>query len=262
MAERYRGEVAFGFDPADVFWTDARAFQKFAASCINQGNDDDPYVVDEDSGFAFADHRDTAGCYGRADSVMDFVTENLDLSTCPNTGIIDAYVVEDEERLVVVLTSTEEDMAEFKHWEFSPYDTMDLERVDDVGNDEYEAIYKIGGFNRSSLSEHIGESKVSGKHPLREDVELFGSVLDAYNAGQKAIVDMYRSFGGVAPDDLDTIDCFLDDSAELDDIVEYWTRSDIEAAIYNVRRVCDFEQKQLINKVERAVDYILIEAGL
>jgi len=127
----------------------------------------------------------------------------------------------------------------------------------------YATHYKIGGFNRSSLSEHIGESKVNGKHPLKEGIELFGSVEDAAAAGQRAIADMYNSFGDrTIPDDLDTVDCFFDDSGDLDDIVEYWTRSDIDAAIHNIKLACDFEQKQLANKIERAVDYILIEAGL
>lgn len=160
MAENYRGPVAFGFDPPDAFWTDENAFEKFVIACF-KGNDsdDNDYSGYEGMGFKLADHRDTAGSYGRADSVEDFVVDNLDLSTCPDTSILDAYVNVDEARLVVKVLSSDADIAEIKHWELSPYETMNLERVDALGEDDtYELIYKIGGLNRM-YNELYGENK-------------------------------------------------------------------------------------------------------
>lgn len=149
MAENYRGPVAFGFDPPDAFWTDENAFEKFVIDCF-KGTDtyDEDYSVYEGMGFGLADHRDTAGSYGRADSVEDFVNDNLDLSTCPDTSILDAYINVDEARLVVKVLSSDADIAEIKHWEITPYETMTLERVDNIGDDTYELIFKIGGLNR------------------------------------------------------------------------------------------------------------------
>jgi len=155
----YRGPVAFGFEPADAFWTNKNTFEKFVIATF-KGTDayDEDYSVYEGSGFDLADHRDTAGCYGKADSVEDFVVENLDLSTCPETTILDAYINEDEARLVVKVLSTEEDIAEIKHWELTPYGTMDFERVDSVGDDTYEIIFKIDRLN-PSYTEFYDESK-------------------------------------------------------------------------------------------------------
>lgn len=168
----YRGPVAFGFDPADAFWTNKNIFEKFVIATF-KGTDayDEDYSVYEGLGFDLADHRDTAGCYGKADSVEDFVVENLDLSTCPETTILDAYINEDEARLVVKVLSTEEDIAEIKHWELSPYDTMDFERVDSVGDDTYEIIFKIGGLNRT-YNELYDESKHKAKNTLNESNKL------------------------------------------------------------------------------------------
>lgn len=168
----YRGPVAFGFEPADAFWTNKNTFEKFVISAFKSTDAyDEDYSVYEGLGFDLADHRDTAGCYGRADSVEDFVVENLDLSTCPETTILDAYINEDEARLVVKVLSTEEDIAEIKHWELTPYDTMDFERVDSVGDDTYEIIFKIGGLN-SSQEELYGESKRKAKNTLNESNKL------------------------------------------------------------------------------------------
>ena len=145
----YRGPVAFGFDPPDAFWTDENIFEKFVIDCFKGTNSyDEDYSVYEGMGFKLADHRDTAGSYGRADSVEDFVNDNLDLSTCPDTSVLDAYVNVDEARLVVKVLSSDADIAEIKHWELTPYETMTLERVDSVGDDTYELIFKIDGFNR------------------------------------------------------------------------------------------------------------------
>lgn len=156
----YRGPVAFGFEPADAFWTNKNVFEKYVISTFKSTDAyDEDYSVYEGMGFDLADHRDTAGCYGKADSVEDFVVENLDLSTCPETTILDAYINEDEARLVVKVLSSEEDIAEIKHWELTPYETMDFERVDSVGDDTYEIIFKIGGLNRTH-----GESYDEGKH--------------------------------------------------------------------------------------------------
>ena len=181
MAENYRGPVAFGFDPPDAFWTDENAFEKFVVSCFkNAGDTDNDYSAYEGEGFKLADHRDTAGCYGRADSVEDFVVDNLDLSTCPDTSILDAYVNVDEARLVVKVLSSDADIAEIKHWEFSPYETMSFERVEALGEDDtYELIYKIGGLNRmhkelydenkNKLFDNIlNENAQSSKNTLRE----------------------------------------------------------------------------------------------
>lgn len=168
----YRGPVAFGFEPADAFWTNKNTFEKFVIATF-KGTDayDEDYSVYEGMGFDLADHRDTAGCYGRADSVEDFVADNLDLSTCPDTSILDAYINEDEARLVVKVLSTEEDIAEIKHWELTPYDTMDFERVDSVGDDTYEIIFKIGGLNRT-YNELYDESKHKAKNTLNESNKL------------------------------------------------------------------------------------------
>ena len=168
----YRGPVAFGFEPADAFWTNKNTFEKFVIATF-KGTDayDEDYSVYEGMGFDLADHRDTAGCYGRADSVEDFVADNLDLSTCPDTSILDAYINEDEARLVVKVLSTEEDIAEIKHWELTPYDTTDFERVDSVGDDTYEIIFKIGGLNRT-YNELYDESKHKAKNTLNENNKL------------------------------------------------------------------------------------------
>ena len=156
----YRGPVAFGFDPPDAFWTDENAFEKFVIDCFKGiSPEDNDFGVYRGEGFKLADHRDTAGSYGKADSVEDFVTDNLDLSTCPDTSILDAYVNVDEARLVVKVLSSDADIAEIKHWELTPYETMTLERVDSVGDDIYELIFKIGGFNRM-YKELYDENKV------------------------------------------------------------------------------------------------------
>lgn len=173
MAENYRGPVAFGFDPPDAFWTDENAFEKFVIACF-KGNDseDNDYSGYEGEGFKLADHRDTAGCYGRADSVEDFVVDNLDLSLCPDTSILDAYVNVDEARLVVKVLSNNGDIVEIKHWQLSPYETMNLERVDTLGEDDtYELIYKIEGLNRM-YNELYGENKKElFDNILNEDVQ-------------------------------------------------------------------------------------------
>lgn len=182
MAENYRGPVAFGFDPPDAFWTDENAFEKFVIACfkgMEGAPEDDDFGVYSGEGFKLADHRDTAGSYGRSDSVEDFVADNLDLSTCPDTSILDAYVNVDEARLVVKVLSSNADIAEIKHWEFSPYETMTFERVEALDEDDtYELIYKIDGLNRT-YGELYGESKNT----------LFDSILNesaAYDAGKKA----------------------------------------------------------------------------
>lgn len=182
MAENYRGPVAFGFDPPDAFWTDENAFEKFVIACfkgMDGAPEDDDFGVYSGEGFKLADHRDTAGSYGRADSVEDFVVDNLDLSTCPDTSILDAYVNVDEARLIVKVLSSNADIAEIKHWEFSPYETMSFERVEALDEDDtYELIYKIDGLNRT-YGELYGESKNT----------LFDSILNesaAYDAGKKA----------------------------------------------------------------------------
>lgn len=162
MAENYRGPVAFGFDPPDAFWTDENAFEKFVIACfkgMEGAPEDDDFGVYSGEGFKLADHRDIAGSYGRADSVEDFVVDNLDLSTCPDTSILDAYINVDEARLVVKVLSSDADIAEIKHWELSPYETMSFERVEALDEDDtYELIYKIGGFNRMN-NELFGENK-------------------------------------------------------------------------------------------------------
>lgn len=171
MAENYRGPVAFGFDPPDAFWTDENAFEKFVIACfkgMNGATEDDDFGVYSGEGFKLADHRDTAGSYGRADSVEDFVADNLDLSICPDTSILDAYVNVDEARLVVKVLSSNADIAEIKHWELTPYETMTLERVDNIGDDTYELIFKIEGLNRM-YKELYDEGKVDlFKKVLRE----------------------------------------------------------------------------------------------
>ena len=156
----YRGPVAFGFDPPDAFWTDENTFEKFVIDCFKGIlPEDNDFGVYHGEGFKLADHRDTAGSYGKADSVEDFVTDNLDLSTCPDTSILDAYVNVDEARLVVKVLSSDADIAEIKHWELTPYETMTLERVDSVGDDIYELIFKIGGFNKM-YNEQYDENKI------------------------------------------------------------------------------------------------------
>lgn len=165
----YRGPVAFSFDPPDAFWTDENTFEKFVIATF-KGTDayDEDYSVYEGSGFELADNKDTAGCYGKADSVEDFVNDNLDLSTCPDTSVLDAYVNVDEARIVVKVLSSDADIAEIKHWELTPYETMKLERVDSVGDDTYELIFKIGGLNRM-YKELYDENKVKlFKKVLRE----------------------------------------------------------------------------------------------
>lgn len=180
MAENYRGPVAFGFDPPDAFWTDENAFEKFVIACfkgMNGASEDDDFGVYSGEGFKLADHRDTAGSYERADSVEDFVVDNLDLSTLPDTSILDAYVNVDEARLVVKVLSSNADIAEIKHWEFSPYETMTFERVEALDEDDtYELIYKIDGLNLT-YGELYGESKNT----------LFDSILnESYDDDYKA----------------------------------------------------------------------------
>ena len=171
MAENYRGPVAFGFDPPDAFWTDENIFEKFVIDCfkgMGESPEDTDFGVYNGEGFKLADSRDTAGAYGKADSVEDFVNENLDLSTCPDTSILDAYVNVDEARLVVKVLSSDADIAEIKHWELTPYETMTLERVDNIGDDTYELIFKIDGFNKM-YKELYDESKIKlFKKVLRE----------------------------------------------------------------------------------------------
>lgn len=165
----YRGPVAFRFDPPDAFWTDENTFEKFVIATF-KGTDtyDEDYSVYEGSGFKLADNKDTAGCYGKTDSVEDFVNYNLDLSTCPDTSILDAYINVDEARLVVKVLSSDADIAEIKHWELTPYETMTLERVDNIGDDTYELIFKIDGLNRM-YEELYDEGKVElFKNVLRE----------------------------------------------------------------------------------------------
>ena len=170
MDKLYRGPVAFGFDPPDSFWTDPDVFEKFATKCMMAGEEEgDDWGVYAGLGFDLAEHRDTAGSYGQADSIEDFVEDNLDLSTCPNTTITDAYVITDEARLVIKVVSDETDIAEIKNWEFSPYETMELERIDNDGDDTYELIYKIGGFNRTYGSLY-GEGKKVTKNQLFESI--------------------------------------------------------------------------------------------
>ncbi len=179
MAENYRGPVAFGFDPPDAFWTDENTFEKFVIACfkgMDGAPEDDDFGVYSGEGFKLADHRDTAGSYGRADSVEDFVVDNLDLSTCPDTSILDAYVNVDEARLVVKVLSSNADIAEIKHWEFSPYETMSFERVEALDEDDtYELIYKIDGLNRT-YNELYGESLKASKKTLRESARARLSV--------------------------------------------------------------------------------------
>ena len=164
----YRGPVAFGFDPPDAFWTDENTFEKFVIDCFKGTNSyDEDYSVYEGSGFELADNKDTAGCYGKADSVEDFVADNLDLSTCPDTSIIDAYVNVDEARLVVKVLSSDADIAEIKHWELTPYETMTFERVDNISDDTYEIIFKIEGLNKM-YNEQYDENEKLFKKVLRE----------------------------------------------------------------------------------------------
>ena len=168
MAENYRGPVAFGFDPPDAFWTDENAFEKFVIACF-KGNDseDNDYSGYEGMGFNLADHRDTAGAYGKADSVEDFVKDNLDLSTCQDTIILDAYVNVNKARLIIKVLSSGTDIAEIKHWELTPYETMSLERTETLDEDAiYKLVYKIDGLNRT-YSELYDENKI----------ELFKSIL-------------------------------------------------------------------------------------
>lgn len=170
MAENYRGPVAFSFDPPDAFWTDENSFEKFVISCFkNTDNysEDNDYSIYSGEGFNLVDHRDTAGTYGKADSVKDFVNDNLDLSTCQDTVILDAYINVDKARLIVNVLSSDTDIAEIKHWELTPYETMSLERIGALDEDgTYKLIYKIDGLNRT-YNELYDENKI----------ELFKSVL-------------------------------------------------------------------------------------
>lgn len=190
----YRGPVAFAFDPTDAFWTNKNTFEKFVIETFkNTDAYDEDYSYYEGMGFDLADHRDTAGCYGKADSVEDFVIDNLDLSTCPETAILDAYINEDEARLVVKVLSTEEDIAEIKHWELTPYATMSFERVDSVGEDTYEIIFKIDRLN-ASYTEFYGFynecknllfDKVLNES-YDDDYKAWKSADDNYKASEKA----------------------------------------------------------------------------
>ena len=187
----YRGPVAFSFDPPDAFWTDENAFEKFVIATF-KGTDtyDEDYSVYEGSGFELADNKDTAGCYGKADSVEDFVNDNLDLSTCPDTSVLDAYVNVDEARLVVKVLSSDADIAEIKHWELTPYETMTLERVDSIGDDTYELIFKIGGLNRM-YKELYDEVKIQVfdkilNESYDDDYKAWKSADDDFKASQNA----------------------------------------------------------------------------
>lgn len=171
MAENYRGPVAFSFDPPDAFWTDKNSFEKFVISCfknIDTGtSEDSDYSIYSGKGFNLADHRDTAGAYRKADSVEDFVKDNLDLSTCQDTIILDAYVNVDKAHLIIKVLSSDTDIAEIKHWELTPYETMSLERIEALDEDDtYKLVYKIDGLNRT-YSELYDENKI----------ELFKSIL-------------------------------------------------------------------------------------
>ena len=168
MAENYRGPVAFSFDPPDAFWTDENAFEKFVIACFKGiDSEDNDYSSYEGMGFNLADHHDTAGTYGKADSVEDFVKDNLDLSTCQDTIILDAYVNVDKAHLIVKVLSSDTDIAEIKHWGLTPYETMSLERIEALDEDDiYKLIYKIDGLNRT-YSELYDENKI----------ELFKSIL-------------------------------------------------------------------------------------
>lgn len=187
----YRGPVAFGFDPPDAFWTDENTFEKFVIATF-KGTDayDEDYSVYEGSGFELADNKDTAGCYGKADSVEDFVNDNLDLSTCPDTSVLDAYVNVDEARLVVKVLSSDADIAEIKHWELTPYETMTLERVDNIGDDTYELIFKIGGLNRM-YKELYDENKIKVfdkilNESYDDDYKAWKSADDNFKASKNA----------------------------------------------------------------------------
>lgn len=187
----YRGPVAFGSGPPDAFWTDENTFEKFVIATF-KGTDayDEDYSVYELSGFELADNKDTAGCYGKADSVEDFVNDNLDLSTCPDTSVLDAYVNVDEARLVVKVLSSDADIAEIKHWELTPYETMTLERVDNIGDDTYELIFKIGGLNRM-YKELYDENKIKVfdkilNESYDDDYKAWKSADDNFKASKNA----------------------------------------------------------------------------
>lgn len=236
MAENYRGPVAFGFDPPDAFWTDENAFEKFVIACfkgMEGAPEDDDFGVYSGEGFKLADHRDTAGSYGRADSVEDFVVDNLDLSTCPDTSILDAYVNVDEARLVVKVLSSNADIAEIKHWELSPYEAITLERVDQLEDDTYELIFKIGGLNRT-YGELYGESKnkifdnilnenaESSKNTLRESARARLSV-ELRQFVARFVQDM-----GVAREGKTDYDEMMDAYAELAISTAKWVGLPIE----------------------------------
>lgn len=281
--EKYRGQVAFSFDPPDAFWTSEDAFEKFVLSCFKeQGVEDEDLSVYKGCGFELADHRDTADSYERADSVEDFVNDNLDLSTTEEAFITDAYILEDEERLVVTIAADEADVFELKHWEVSPYETMKLERIDaNEDGETYDFIYHIGGLNRTNVNEY-NECKMNKKlfdSILRESYADdavatiagektkvdFSSVSDAVNAGKAAVNAIYDAMGADAPNDLDTVDCFFDDADCLDEdeMRDYWTDNDVNAAVSNIRiSIDDVETKQFANKIDKAVMYIISEEGL
>ena len=189
----YRGPVAFGFDPPDAFWTDENTFEKFVIDCfkgMGGSPEDTDFGVYNGEGFKLADSRDTAGAYGKADSVEDFVNDNLDLSTCPDTSILDAYVNVDEARLVVKVLSSDTDIAEIKHWELTPYETMTLERVDSVGDDIYELIFKIRGFNKMYKEQYDeNKTKVFDKilnESYDDDYKAWKSADDNFKASKNA----------------------------------------------------------------------------
>ena len=224
----YRGPVAFGFEPADAFWTNKNIFEKFVIAAF-KGTDayDEDYSVYEGLGFDLADHRDTAGCYGRADSVEDFVVENLDLSTCPETTILDAYINEDEARLVVKILSTEEDVAEIKHWELSPYETMDFERVDNVGDDTYEIIFKIGGLNRT-YNELYDENKHKAKNALNESNKLNESARARLSVELRQFVARFVQDMATARDGIKDYNKMMEAYAELAIKIAEWVGLPVE----------------------------------
>lgn len=283
MEGLYRGPVAFGFDPPDGFWTNENAFESFVLSCFRQNGVDEDLSVYKGGGFELADHRDTAGSYGRADCVEDFVNDNLDLSEAEDSFIVDAYIIEDEARLVVELVSSDEDIAVLKHWQVSPYETMTLERVDARENGEtFDFIYHIGNLNRTSVEEYkegnmdnkmfnmiLNESYADDCSKkscnLKEGLSDVHSIPEAVKAGKAAINVIYSIMGAGAPEDLDTIDCFFDDAdyCSEDEMKVYWTKEDINAAVSNIRHsIDDIDTKQLVNKIDKCVMFIAFEFNL
>lgn len=157
MQREYRGEVAFGVDTEDVFWTNDYCFRSFAESCINQNLDDgdDLYTIDENSKFDFADSRDSAGSYGKMDSVMDFVTDRWEdyfADDYFNTEIIDAYVDERTSELIVIFESSKQDLLKFEKDEPVFYETMILEKIDHVKNNAWVVTYLISNFNVDDIA--------------------------------------------------------------------------------------------------------------